>query len=392
VSGRRLPPSNQELNDALERFGELMSGLSRESEFQQLFTDYPYIFSRTLPLRFEASDVVPLGRPGKAEPDFVVFPSERQPLGSYGIIEIKRPDSKIFKRPERVGTLELAKDLRTAITQSRLYEERLRPGELAYSNERVVMLGNRTEIFIIGGLSRELAAGLSSELYARQLVEKLPHNCKLIPYDSLFQSFQATVPPRLLTLRPGLPVETDKPLFEGLRSSTIRAAGHPSLEGFSCGRSTRSEQEVNMIVAGLYAGDRSMATVRITESRDGQIVGVSAQEKGRIKVTPGPLDLPRSLDSNYLAVVALSESFRGYRGTNGERLGDVVLSDALGETDDEETPGTFALINVDDSAGLALARRQGFHFLKQGDVDRFSIGADHLMFRPRQASGSQASA
>lgn len=384
MSHRREPPTNQQLNDALERFDELMAQASRESDFQQLFADCPYILSRTLPLQFEASDVVPLGRVGKAEPDFLVFPSEGRPLGHYGIIEIKRPDSKLFVRPPRVGTIELASDVRTAIAQSRLFEEQLLPGHRAYTDEHVVMLGNRSDIFIIGGLSRELAAAFSSELYIGQLNEKLPHNCELIPYDSLLKSFRATVPPRLMSLRPGVSVETREAPFNGLRSTTILAAQHPSLHGFSCGKSTRWEQEINMIVAGLYAGDRPGATVRITENVEGELVGVSASEAsnaGEFQGWPSNITPPKS---SYIAVLGLSERYRGFKAPDGARFGDVVLHDALSDmaqTGDGTIPGVFALVSAENSPGKALARRRGFEMLMGGQDETPGL-RDDLMFRP----------
>jgi Domain of unknown function (DUF4263) len=368
MSARKGPPTGGELNEALKRFGDLLGRDSRESAFQQLFADCPFIFSRTLPLRFEPSEVIPLGRPGRSEPDFVVFPSEGRPLGSYGIIEIKRPDTKLFVRPPRVGTLELAKDLRTAITQSRLYEERSVPRQLEYGNERVVMLGIRSEIFLISGLSRELAAALSSELYDGQLLEKLPHNCKLIPYDTLFESFRATVPPRLLSLRPGLPLVAADAVFSGLRSVTIQPKGHPSLKDFSCGRSARWELEVNMIVAGLYAGDRSDTVVRITESADGALVGVSASEPRAL--TEIRLDPPdsRHETNHLLRMVGLSEHFRGCRNRDGESLGDAILLDALSEISrtEDRIPTVLATVDPDNSLGMALASRHGFDSVTRG--------------------------
>jgi hypothetical protein len=382
MAARGDEPTARELNEALRRFGDLLGKDSSEADFQQLFTDCPYIFSRTLPLHFEASDVVPLGRPGKAEPDFVVFPSERRPLGNYGIIELKRPDSKLFVRPPRVGTLELAEDVRTAVSQSRLYEERLLPGQLAYSSEQVVMLGTRSEIFIVAGLSPELAAALSSEIYRAQLNEKLPANCKLFPYDTLFDSFHASVPPRLLTLRPGPQFDADEYLFAGMRFRTVDPVGHPSLRGFSCGSSTHWEREVNMIVAGLYSGDREReAVVRVGEDADGTLVGVSASQAWASSQFAVASDVAGP--SKYLSLIGVSERHRGSRTPKWHRYGDVLLRDALGVcSDDGDVPGILALVSPENRPARWLAERHGFEAVSDGMQSAVNGDHDELVYRP----------
>lgn len=381
MSARGEEPTSRKLNEALRRFGELLEAGSSESDFQQLFTDCPYIFSRTLPLHFEASDVVPRGRPGKAEPDFLIYPNDRRLLGNYGIVELKRPDTKLFVRPPRVGTLELASDVRTAIAQSRAFEEKMLPGQSAYSNERVVMLGNRSEIFVIAGLWPELAAALSSEIYHAQLTEKLPSNCKLIPYDSLFKSFNATVPPRLLTLRPGPKFEADEYLFEGVRFRTIDPAKHPSLRNFSCGSSTRWEHEVNMIVAGLYDGDRRrQPIVRLAET-DGDVVGVSASEGFEsMKFTVAEELVP---PSNYLDIIAVSEQYRGSRTPEWERYGDLILRDALSvRANDDSKPEMFSLVSPENLPAKWLADRNGFASISDPRRGTPGVEGDQLIYRP----------
>ena len=75
--GRTEAPqiSRSQLDAAVERFVDLLRGeLPKEVEFQRLFTEYPFILSRALPLRVEPNEIIPLGRPGKSEPDFLAFP------------------------------------------------------------------------------------------------------------------------------------------------------------------------------------------------------------------------------------------------------------------------------------------------------------------------------
>jgi hypothetical protein len=68
------------------------------------------------------------------------------------------------------------------------------------------MLGNSMTIFVIMGLSSELADKLSGDIYAQQISNLLPTNCQIIPYDTLFHSFHAAVPPRIFVVVPRIDV------------------------------------------------------------------------------------------------------------------------------------------------------------------------------------------
>jgi hypothetical protein len=83
--------SARQLRAALTRFESLLEARAKERDFQRLFADCPYILSSTLPLRLEPSEIRPLGRPGKSEPDFIVFPQSGGLRSGYSVIELKRP-------------------------------------------------------------------------------------------------------------------------------------------------------------------------------------------------------------------------------------------------------------------------------------------------------------
>jgi hypothetical protein len=206
-------PQLSDLTDAVARFDDLLrSEDSKEADFQRLFSECPSILSRSLPLRLAPSEIVPLGRPGRSEPDFVAYPRRRSPLGEYGTIELKRPDSRILKQP-RKGVLMLSNDARTALAQSQFYgRQMLQPH--AYETSQTLILGNHRYMFIIMGLSAELSLKLGTQLYTDQIRGLLPDNCQLIPYDTLFRIFQSTVPPRLVILVPDVP-----PTFEATEST-----------------------------------------------------------------------------------------------------------------------------------------------------------------------------
>lgn len=103
-------PSNAELRTARGRFAELLEGHATELDWQRFFTLYPYVFSRSLPLRLVAADVEPLGRPGRSEPDFVLHRSTRGVSSACGVIELKRPDTTILSsRRKHILTLSVVR-------------------------------------------------------------------------------------------------------------------------------------------------------------------------------------------------------------------------------------------------------------------------------------------
>jgi hypothetical protein len=83
------------LQEARDRFHAMLLQKTQTRDWQRFFSNYPCVLSRALPLRVEPSDIIPLGRPGRTEPDFIFYPQEtaRSPLS--GMFELKRPDSSI---------------------------------------------------------------------------------------------------------------------------------------------------------------------------------------------------------------------------------------------------------------------------------------------------------
>lgn len=237
------PRTDKEIREARDHFAALISKRATEPEFQALFRDSPYILSRTLPLRVEESDIRPLGRPGRSEPDFLAVPRSGHGVGTYGIVEIKRPDTTILTSP-RKGTLILTRDAQTAVSQSRRYKRKLLETP-RHIEQPSVILGSGAQIFLIMGLSDELRDRLSIELYRDELADLLPGDCRLIPYDELFNAFDATVPPQVTVLVPGL---AGTPSVEEVMLLD-RVARDPDLI------STLRPMEFERLVAALLARD-----------------------------------------------------------------------------------------------------------------------------------------
>jgi hypothetical protein len=149
----------------------------------------------------EPADIVPLGRPGRTEPDFVFFPKNTVPVPYYGVIELKKPSSQIVSTT-RANVVILSRDAETAIQQSVVYTKNIAHYAPIALEESPVFLGNRAHIFVIMGMTAEIGEKLAVEVYREMVANRLPTNLQLMPYDGLLKMFESQLPPRFYFLRP----------------------------------------------------------------------------------------------------------------------------------------------------------------------------------------------
>jgi len=173
-------------------FAELLKKPTAERDYQRFLREFPDILSLPLPLALEPEEIVPLGRPGISEPDFIFYSKEFQSKPLYGVIELKRPDSKILRIP-RKNIIMLAADAELAVTQGRIYSEEL-GWKIHQRDEHVLFVGDPRYVFVVMGLSNKLAEKVAADL-EQQYSRLLPQGFQLIPYDTLLRWFSATVPP-----------------------------------------------------------------------------------------------------------------------------------------------------------------------------------------------------
>lgn len=201
-------PSQKLLRDAQQEFERLLTQQTNEPEWQEFFTVHPYVLSLSLPLRLEPQDIMPLARPGESEPDFIFYPKKLTPPPFYGVIEIKRPDSKIVTIA-RSNIAILSRDAATAIEQATSYSDTVRSAIIKRDN--IFFLGNESYIFVIMGLISELKSKLVNSFRWDMIQSKLPPNLKILPYDSLLKLFEQQIPPRLHVLVPTLDNKDEEP-------------------------------------------------------------------------------------------------------------------------------------------------------------------------------------
>ncbi len=193
-------PTVSELHEARQYFESLLTKKAKENQFQQLFTTHPYIFSRSLPLQIEPTDIVPLGRPGISEPDFIFYPKKRNQLYSHGVIELKRPSTKLITTP-RKDLIILSRDAATAVSQSYNFSV-INNSELYTNPQQNLIIGNNSYVFIIAGLSEELYSKTRTPNFLEELNKLVPPGCSIIPYDVLLEMYSSGIPPLSYILRP----------------------------------------------------------------------------------------------------------------------------------------------------------------------------------------------
>lgn len=195
-----------QLRQARDRFIALLENPdSLEREWQSLFTEFPFILIEGLALDISQEQLVPC-KPGRAEADFYFYPETDNQLSPYGVIEIKRPSTPVLRVPRR-DVVCLSAEATTAVAQAQKYATKLN-AQIAKLSSQPLVLGNSLHMFIIAGLSRELAGKLTSEILTSQAAKLLPPQCRLVPFDVLARALASRVPPRLHV---AVPVQTAMP-------------------------------------------------------------------------------------------------------------------------------------------------------------------------------------
>lgn len=192
------------LRAARDEFAALWARDAPEREWQSFLAAHPYVLCELLPrLKFVASDLRALGRPGRSEPDFAFHRSRSGQPAVYGVIELKRPRTQILRIP-RKEILTLSADATTAAAQAREYGKILQRQIVAHESE-MIACGGELHLFLIMGLSAELVRKVTTNVLQEQLDELLPANMSLVPFDTLYDLLASKVPPKVHMLAPSAP-------------------------------------------------------------------------------------------------------------------------------------------------------------------------------------------
>jgi hypothetical protein len=188
-----------EARAARDAFSALLLTDAPERAWQELFTRFPQVLADCLPgVKHLGLTLAPLGRPGRSEPDFVLYTSPEPDLPAFGVVELKRPQSRIVHVP-RKNVLTLASDANTAVAQAREYSRQFDWVPVAHESQTLI-LGSGVHMFVVMGMSAELVRKLQNPALERQWDEGLPTGVTLVTYDELLDRLVREAPLRLHAL------------------------------------------------------------------------------------------------------------------------------------------------------------------------------------------------
>lgn len=230
---------SHQFRQARDRFVELLENPgSLEQEWEALFTDFPFILTECLSLGIAPAQLIPC-KPGRAEADFYFYPRANDPLSRYGVIEIKRPQTRILSTP-RKDVILLSPDAATALAQAQKYAIEL-GASITRTPAQSLVLGSPHHLFVIAGMSTEIERKVTTELHSMQFHRLLPLDCRLFTFDQVRESLESRTPPVVHVVLP----------WPTYMTSTLREAGGLRRFGFGprrffaatcvdCGQQTES--------------------------------------------------------------------------------------------------------------------------------------------------------
>ena len=188
------------LRRARDEFAHLLAVPTNESTWQRFFASNRHALSASLPLKLLPCDIVPLGRPGRSEPDFLIYPGSDRSAKLHGIIELKTPDARVVRQPRR-NVLTLSDSAQTAVRQVLKYDQ-------GYDNfapmQRTLSFQAASHLFIIIGRASELMSIEPSLL--GDLKTLFPPGIRFLGFDELFHNLDRQLPKSVVVLAPR-PVE-----------------------------------------------------------------------------------------------------------------------------------------------------------------------------------------
>ena len=179
-------PTDAELRTARADFIALLMQRTPERTWQAFFSRNPFVLSRSLPLRLQPCDLLPLGRPGISEPDFLIHPGSSVSASIHGVIELKPNSARITSKP-RKGILTLARDTATGIEQLRAYE---RDYDMFSPARRCVSISIQSHMFLIMGRQQEIKDLCLDLSMVERLREVFPRDIHLLTYDRLLEQYE----------------------------------------------------------------------------------------------------------------------------------------------------------------------------------------------------------
>ena len=161
------------------------------------------------------------------------------------------------------------------------------------------------------------------------------------------------------------------------------------LVDFTCGDARRhAEDTVELIIEQLSKGERPHATMLVTrEVHTGTLVGLSAIEWQPLRIQHPSFPMDAYQDAVYLAVLTLSEPYRGRcRSIHGQPLSEVLANEAycqIASVRGDDLPPIQAFVDPGNTPSLELTRSQGFEIQVEWSNELMVVRPRGLGFRSR---------
>lgn len=181
-------PTTQVLRRAREEFTEMLGRSTPESAWQRFFAANPYVLARGLPLRLLPCDILPFGRRGRSEPDFLLYPGSEASGRIHGVVELKTNHARILSRPRKTELI-LSRDAATAASQVVTYD---RLYDTFVPERRILTLESISHLFVIMGERRELEA--IEEAMLPRLKELMSTGIRFLTFDDVLDSYANGLP------------------------------------------------------------------------------------------------------------------------------------------------------------------------------------------------------
>lgn len=271
--------ATRQFRQARDRFVALLeSPDSLEREWQSLFIDCPFILTQCLGLGIEPRNLIPC-KPGKAEADFYFYPRLEDPYSQYGVIELKRPNTAILNTKARKDVVLLSSEAAVAVAQAKKYALDMRAqgmrAKIINPDAHLVVLGNFYHLFVIAGMSAEIARKVTTDLHSAQFASLLPPNCRLVTYDELADLLASRAPSiHVVAPWPQENPRTQKDVQE------LPQTQKDVRELLQTQKDVQELQKGGIPSSRSFFGPREMSTVKCTECGE-QIIVPFKPAKGR---------------------------------------------------------------------------------------------------------------
>lgn len=263
MTGEGGAPSNHVSPAALRRardeFAHLLQRRTPERRWQEFFSENPHVLSVGLPLQLLPCDILPLGRPGRSEPDFLIHPGSPQSRRIHGLVELKTNYARVTTRG-RKPELVLSRDAAIAERQLRTYD---RLYDSFAPAQRLLALETLSHLFVIMGSSDELIS-LEDQLRP-QLREILPPGIRFLTFDELFRSYSTELPKPVSLLRRALPAAAEIVSWlsfarKGRAKAKLHRVVPEVFDGFDLGGSRSRELDFRSWAETLFSRPPSFAS------------------------------------------------------------------------------------------------------------------------------------